>query len=111
MAIQDEDQIFTALAIRDQNDHDSTVVDTAEFRAETIVIENGLNQDVTFQLQGSRDKSTWLDIDDTFNVAASTNAYRTVTDYFPYYRVVASCGTSPTSGVLDVWILKALGGA
>ena len=109
MSVKDEDQLFTALAIRDTANHNSAVVDTAEFRAETILLGNGLDQAVTFQLQGSRDETTWVGIGDTFNIAATTNDYQTVTDYFPFYRLVASCGISPTSGVLDVWILKARG--
>ena len=49
------------------------------------------------------------ELTDTFAFVASTNDYQTVTDYFPFYRLVASCGISPTTGVLDVWILKARG--
>lgn len=109
MSVKDEDQVFTTEAIRDTNDHNSVVSVTGEFRAETIAVINGLNQTVTFQLQGSRDKTNWFDIGGTFNVAASGKDYQTVTDYFPFYRLVVFCDTSPTTGVLDVWILKAMG--
>lgn len=101
----DEDQVFAALAIRDTVNHDSIDSFTGEFTAETIFIINGLNQQVTFQLQGARN-SVWLNIGATFNIAASTNDYKTVSDYFPKYRIQAICGTSPTTGVLDVWIIK-----
>ena len=109
MAIKDEDKVIDNNSIRDTNNHNSTVSDTGEFRAETILVENGLDQQVSVQLQGSRDETTWLDVGDAFNVAATSDDYQTVTDYFPCYRVVASCTTSPTSGALDVWILKARG--
>ena len=105
----DEDQIFTALAIRDTVNHDSTEAFTGDFTAETIFIENGLNQQVTFQLQGARN-SVWVDIDVPFNVVATNNDYQTVTDYFPKYRLQAICSTAPTTGVLDVWIIKSKGG-
>ena len=107
MAYHDEDQVFIALAIRDTTNHDSTVATTGEFTAETIIVENGLNQQVTIQLQGSRDETTWFDIGNSFNVAATTDDYATVTDFFPCYRVQAICSVSPTTGTLDVWILKA----
>lgn len=103
----DQDQIFTAEAIRDTSDHTSAVSHTGEFTAETILIENGLNQQITLQLQGCRQGgSTWFDIGDPFNVAASTDDYETVTDYFPCYRIITSCATAPTAGDLDIWIIK-----
>ena len=104
----DEDQIFEALAIRDTVNHDSVESFTGEFTAETIFIENGLNQEVTFQLQGARN-SIWVDIDSSFNLAATTNDYQTVTDYFPKYRLKVICSTAPTTGVLDVWVIKSKG--
>jgi len=104
-----EDQVFIALEIRDQVDHESAPATTGEFTAETIIINNGLDQTVTIQLQGSRDKTTWIDVGPVFNVPAATNDYDTVTDYFPFYQIVASCGADPSSGALDAWILKAKG--
>ncbi len=106
MATVDKTQAFDAEAIRDTNNHNSDAVDTGEFTAETIVVYNGLDQTVTIQLQGSHDQTVWLDIGSTFNVANVTNDYATVTDYFPSYRLVASCSVSPTTGDLDAWILK-----
>ena len=104
----DEDYIFEALAIRDTVNHDSSESKTGEFTAETIFIENGLDQEVSLQLQGARN-STWLNINNPFNVAATTNIYKTVTDYFPKYRIKAICGTQPSTGNLDVWVIKSKG--
>ena len=107
MATVDKDQVFTAEAIRVTTTVNSISANTGEFNAQTIVVYNGLDESVAIQLQGSVDESTWIDIDVPFNVAATGNDYDTVTDYFPYYRVTAKCATAPTTGDLDVWILKA----
>ena len=107
MATTDKDHVFVAEAIRVDTLVTSGISNTGEFTAETIVVHNGLNQTVTIQLQGSVDESTWIDMGNSFNVSASTNDYATVSDYFPWYRVTAICSTAPTTGDLDVWILKA----
>ena len=104
----DEDQVFIALAIRDTVNHDSNESFTGEFTAETIFIENGLDQQVTLQLQGARN-SVWVDIGESFNITASSNDYETVSDYFPKYRLQAICSTAPTTGNLDVWVIKSKG--
>jgi hypothetical protein len=106
MAYYDEDQVFDGEAIRDTSNHTSAVSMSGEYLAKTIFIMNGLNQQVTLQLQGARD-SVWLNVGSSFNVSASTNIYQTVSDYFPQYRMIASCASSPSSGDLDVWIIKA----
>jgi len=107
MATTDKDQVFTAEAIRVNTTVNSTVADTGEFNAQTVVVYNGLNQNVDIQLQGSVDETTWIDIGNVFTVNTTINDYDTVTDYFPCYRVTAKCATAPTTGDLDVWILKA----
>ena len=107
MAYHDKDQLFTAEAIRDTSSHTSSSTETGEYTAETIAVENGLDQSVTLQLQGSHDDTVWFDIGNSFAIAATTNDYETVTDFFPSYRVTAICSVSPTTGDLDVWVLKA----
>jgi hypothetical protein len=106
MAVYDEDKVFSAEAIRDTSNHNSGVSNTGEFQAETITVENGLDEQVTLQLQGSRDETTWFDVGASFNIPASTDDYETVTDYFPCYRLQASCTVAPTTGTLTCWILK-----
>ena len=105
----DEDKIFNSLEIRNTDLQTSDVAASGEFIAKTIFIENGLNQTVTFQLQGARD-GTWLNVGSTFEATASTNLYQTVSDFFPKYRLTAQCSVAPTSGSLSVWILKSHGG-
>ena len=107
MATTDQDQVFTDESIRVNTTVNSGVAFTGEFQAETIVIYNGLDEDVAIQLQGSLDDSVWIDIGSSFTVTNGTNDYETVTDYFPRYRVTAKCATAPTTGDLNVWVLKA----
>ena len=105
----DEDQVFTTEAIRDITTHDSAVSQTGEFTAKTIHVENELDKNVTIQLQGSRDKTVWVDMGNAFTIDATENDFDTVTDYYPFYRVTAKCSTAPTTGTLNVWILKLKG--
>lgn len=105
MAYYDEDQVFIAEAIRDTLNHNSSNAMSAEFLAKTLFICNSLDQIVTLQLQGARD-SIWLNIGSSFDVASGVNTYQTVSDYFPYYRIQAQCSSTPTSGNLDVWVIK-----
>lgn len=106
MSYYDEDKVFDALAIRSTSTQDSSVSASGEFSAKTIITENGLNQSVSCQLQGSRN-STWFNIGSPFVVTASTNQYQTVSDYFPKYRIQATCSVAPSSGSLNIWIIKA----
>jgi hypothetical protein len=108
MSYQDRDSVFTALQIRNTSVQTSDVSTSGEFLAKTIIIDNGLNQIVTLQLQGSDDKTLWLNIGATFDVAATTADYQTISDYFPFYRLTAVCSVAPTTGDLDVRVIKAL---
>lgn len=105
-----EDKIFDALAIRDTSNHDSSVSDNQHNTAKSILVDNGLNQTVTFQLEGDRTSafSTPVDIGSTFDIVASTRGYQTVDDYFPFLRLAAICTSAPTTGSLIVYIEKAL---
>ena len=109
MASMDQDCVFVNEAIRDTSAHNSLVSFSGEFIAKTIIVKNSLNQIATMQLQGSdAGASTWLDIGAPSAVAASTNIYLTVSDFFPNFRVVATCAIAPSSGNLNVCIIKAV---
>jgi len=101
----DEDEVFANEAIRDTANHNSKESGSGPKTAKTVFVENGLNQQVTFQLQGARN-STWIDVGSTWNQAANSNGYKTVSDYFPKFRVQASCTVAPTTGGLSVWIIR-----
>jgi len=105
MSSMDDDKIFSAEAIRDTNEHISAESYTDEFSAKTIFVENGHDQSGAFQLQGAID-SVWVSVGSSFNIAATTNDYRTVTDYFPKFRIAVTYATAPTTGSLDLHILK-----
>ena len=107
MADSDEDKVFDALAIRDTASHDSIDSMNGEFLAKNIVIYNSLDQNITFQFYGTRDKVVYIPIGNSFVVNASIDSYETVSDFFKWYRLKATCSTAPTSGVLDTWIVKA----
>jgi len=98
---------FTDEAIRDTSSHNGDVVFNGDFVIKTLIIENGLNQTVTFQCQASAhsDFSNSFNVGSTWDVSASTNTYQTCDSYFPYWRIVAQCGTAPTSGDLTVIVL------
>lgn len=93
-----------ALAIRDTSAKNGDVVFNGAFVIKTLIIENGLNQTVTFQCQGSAnaDFSNSFNIGSSFDVAASTNTYMTCETYIPYWRIVATCSVAPASGTLTV---------
>ena len=109
MANFDKEELFCEEEIRDTSEHESAHSYVGEFTAETIVWHNTLNEDVTLQYQGTVDDIVWIDIGPPIVAAAGTNDYETVTDFFPEYRVTATCSTAPTSGNLCVFLLKAGG--
>jgi len=93
-----------ALAIRDTSAKNGDVVFNGAFVIKTLIIENGLNQTVTLQCQGSAnaDFSNSFNIGASFDVSASTNTYMTCETYIPYWRIVATCSVAPASGALTV---------
>jgi len=101
------EKTFDALAIRDTDDHDGDTVFNGEYTLKTIILENGLNQAATFQCQASMhaDFSNSFDVGGTWDVSSNTNTYQTCDSYFPYWRLVATCDTAPTSGSLTVHLL------
>jgi hypothetical protein len=102
------DLIFDSLAIRSTATQTSLVADCRGFQARTIIIENGLNQLVTFQIQKCRtgDFAKPIDIGASFDVAASSNDYRSLDVYFPFVRITATCTIAPTTGTLTVSLEK-----
>jgi hypothetical protein len=101
-----ESQLFTDEAIRDTAAHNSVVEANSGYRYKTIIIENGLNQIVSIQFQGSRNGSTWILTGGPWDIAASANDYASCSTYFPFMRCVATCAVAPASGVLNVYLEK-----
>ena len=102
-----KDKAFDAEAIRDTNDHTSIEINNGDFVVKSLIIENGLNQEVTFQCQGSAEAgfSNPFDIGGEWSVAANTNQLQTCDSYIPFWRIIASCSVAPTSGTLTVFVL------
>ncbi len=101
------EKTFDELEIRDTADHNGITVFNGSFVVKTIIIENGLNQAVTFQCQASMhaDFSNNFDVGGEWDIAANTNSYQTCESYFPYWRLVASCSSAPSSGDVTVYVL------
>lgn len=97
-------KVFDALEIRSTATQTSSQVDNDSYVVKTIIIENSLNQTVTFQCQGSAnlDFSNSFNIGSSFDVAATTTSYATCDSYIPYWRVTATCSVAPTTGSLTV---------
>jgi hypothetical protein len=101
-----ESAVFSALAIRDTSPHNGSSTQNFGYRVKTIIVDNSLNQAVTFQCQGSRDGTSWINIGATWDVAASTVIYQTCETYFPYMRAIATCAVAPASGTVSLWLEK-----
>jgi len=109
--LANEEKILDALAIRDTSDHNSSVSENRGFVPKTIVIHNSLDEQVSVQLQGDivEGFSNPMDVGSPFNVATTTNDYATLTDYLPFFRVVCSCGSAPTTGSVTIYLAKVEG--
>ena len=103
------DKAFDAVEIRDTSGHTSVEINNGEFIVKTLIIENSLNQLVSFQCQGSAEESfdNPFNIGGAFEVAANTNSFQTCDSYIPFWRVIATCPVSPTTGALTLFVMGA----
>ena len=111
MSAYDTDKLFNAEAIRDTSGHNSIISFAGEFKPKTIIIENSLNQTVALQCQGSAhsDFSNAFNVGASVDVTATTDTYQTCDNFFPYFRMTATCSSSPTTGSLTVHLIKTRG--
>jgi hypothetical protein len=78
----------------------------------TVFISNSLDQAVNIQVVGCRDLSCSdrVDIGSAITVPAGSKDARTLTPdtsgWLPFITVRAWCTSAPTSGVLDVWLVR-----
>ena len=101
-----ESALFNAEAIRDTATHNSASSTNTGYRVKTVIVNNGLNQIVTMQCQGSRDNTNWINIGGAWDVAATTWIYQSCDTYFPHMRAIATCSVAPASGTLSMWLEK-----
>ena len=92
---------------------DAVDTDAADFGAHghsvgLVIIENTLNQAVSCQLQGRPiDGLKWQNIGSAVNVAADSAGSMSVTAPWSTLRVHCTPGGAPTSGELNIWLVRA----
>lgn len=107
-----EDQVFEDEEIRDVLAHNSAVGDCRYFNVITILVVNGLDQNVSVQVKGNRANSTTgaVDIGDAFNVATVDREARTMepTDegFLPFIFIEVTAAGVPTTGDLNAYLIK-----
>jgi hypothetical protein len=78
----------------------------------TVFIVNGLDQPVNVQVVGCRDRSCSdsVDVGSAIVVPTGSKDARTLTPetsgWLPFITVRVWCPTAPTSGALDVWLVR-----
>ena len=100
-----EDTMFDGEAIRDTDAHNSATVPAHELPIKTLIINNGLNQTATCQVQASRDATNWFNVGSAFDVTNGWT-YQTCDTFFPYGRMVVQCSVAPTTGTFSAWCEK-----
>jgi len=108
LTLSNEEKVIDALAVRDTSNHNSSVSENKGFIPKSIIVHNGLNQQVSIQVEGSIDDTfnNPLTVGNSFNVAAGEDDYDTLTDYLPFLRAVISCTVAPTTGTVTVYLAK-----
>ena len=78
----------------------------------TIFVDNGLDQAVTVQVKANRVKeyAKAVNVGSAFTVSAGGTDARSLSvetsGWLPYIMVEVSCSTAPTSGALDVYLVR-----
>ncbi|MEM2534036.1 MAG: hypothetical protein QXK12_08460 [Candidatus Nezhaarchaeales archaeon] len=83
-----------------------------ELKLITLFIDNGLNQDVTIQVKGNREKALAksVNIGSPITVAKNSTDARTLSPdtsgYLPYITLSLVCGVAPTSGSITIYRIR-----
>jgi hypothetical protein len=81
-------------------------------RIVSVFVDNGLDQAVTVQVKANRKKAyaKAVNVGSAFTVSANSTDARTLSPdtcgWLPYIMVEVSCSTAPTTGVLDVYLVR-----
>ena len=84
-------------------------------RVITVFVDNGLDQPVTVQLRANRvrDYAKSVSIGSAFTVGAGSSDARTLdpntSGWLPYIMAEVWCSTAPTTGAVDVYLVRAPG--
>jgi len=104
--------LFTSLAIRDTNTHNSDIADCRIYNLVTFFVINDLNQSVTVQVKGNRANSVTgaLDVGSTFTVAVSDSGAKAIAalvdGVLPYLFAQITASVAPSSGDLNCYVEK-----
>lgn len=103
-----EDHIAVDVEIRNTSETNSDISDSRGFIPKTVVVENNLNEDVSIQVCGSREVTMTKHehLGDAFIIAAGETGYATLSDYFPFLRAHMTCSTAPTTGEINIYLLR-----
>jgi hypothetical protein len=83
-----------------------------KLRIVSVFVDNGLDQAVTVQVKANREKAyaKAVNVGSAFTVSANSADARTLSPdtsgWLPYIMVEVSCSTAPTSGALDVYLVR-----
>jgi hypothetical protein len=83
-----------------------------KLRIATLFIINELNQDVTIQVKGNREKTLTnaVNVGSALTVSANSSDSRTLTPdtsgWIPYITVSLSCSVAPTSGLITIYWIR-----
>jgi hypothetical protein len=100
--------ILDAQAIRDTNAVNTQKANIQGLGKKSLVVVNTLNQNVTVQIQGSADNTTFINLGTAQTVNTATNAIIGVNEvaplnnYIPYLRAVVTAAVAPASGAVTV---------
>ncbi len=68
-------------------------------------VTTGKTQSVALRCEGSaRSDFSQFFVIGEFEASGSSNSFQTCDSYIPYWRLVASCDTAPTSGSLTIFV-------
>lgn len=107
-----ERKIVDALAIRDTVAAESGAerFGCEGYSQAVFTFENGLDQTVTFQVQGRAwDGTTWQDVGSGVAVTAGSAGTASVTAPWGMLQVTMTAGGVPTTGTVSAWMNRAKG--
>lgn len=100
---------ISALAITDTNAHAGSAVQLEPGGTlYAVLCTNLLNQNCSFQLQGAMDQDgPWFNVGSAISVTSNADyGYATFTEPWPWVRVVATAGSTPSSGTVTAKIVR-----
>jgi NMD protein affecting ribosome stability and mRNA decay len=101
-------------AITDTNEKTTVTAEIQGLSKKSLVVKNGLEQNVSLQIQGSADKITFVNVGTAQTVNASSNAIigenevAQLKNYFPFLKATITAAIAPTSGTIEVHAVASL---